>query len=246
MNLVELPYSDREYLMSLAEVVQFSEDNAARQQSFGKIFEYLGVKLTERAETPGIDLLSKIATAEIDGKPIPHDEQCGCATVILLGGLDTVTSSLGFITHFLATHPEHRKQIIDDPAVIPNAAEEFLRRFGVATTTRIIEHDLVYKNIHFKKGDQIHLMANSHGLDERCYDDPLTVNFNRKVSLHSTFGNGPHRCPGSFLARTEIKVFLQEWLRRIPEFRLKSGAKPSIRSGMICSFHYLPLTWEVR
>ena len=104
---------------------------------------------------------------------------------------------------------------------------------------------MAYKNIQFRKGDQIHLLVNMHGLDERCFDDPLTVDFNCKVSLHSTFGNGPHRCPGSFLARTEFKVFLEEWVRRIPDFQVKSGDTPGIRTGINGSFHYLPLTWAV-
>lgn len=73
----------------------------------------------------------------------------------------------------------------------------------------------------------------------------MTVDFARKVGQHSIFGNGPHRCPGSFLARTEIKVFLQEWLQRIPEFSVKPGARPGIRSGVNGSLYSLPLVWQV-
>jgi len=83
-----------------------------------------------------------------------------------------------------------------------------------------------------------------HGLDERAFPDPLEVNFNRPAPMHSTFGNGPHRCPGSNLGRTEIKVFLEEWLKRIPDFHLQSGEKISMRSGVNGTVYGLPLAWE--
>ena len=104
--------------------------------------------------------------------------------------------------------------------------------------------DHVYKGVPFKAGDQIILSTMMHGLDERRFTDPLDVDFTRKNPIHSAFGNGPHRCPGSFLARTEIKVFLQEWLARIPEFWIKSGEKPRIRTGVNGSYVHLPLAWS--
>jgi cytochrome P450 len=243
MNLVDLPYEDREYLMRLAEAPIYAKDHDEIRQAFGKLFEYLGDKLKEREKNPGADMLSKIATATIDGHPVSFQDKCGCATLVLIGGLDTVASTLGFVAHFLATHPDHQRQLREEPGLAKNAAEELLRRFGVATNNRILNKDFVYKGIQFKAGDQIHMICNLHGLDERCFEDPLTVNFHRKVGLHSTFGNGPHRCPGSFLARTELRVFLEEWPARIPQFGLRPGSQPKIRSGVNGSFACLPLSW---
>jgi cytochrome P450 len=246
MSLVDLPYEDREPLMQLAEAPIYAKDHDEVMDAFRKMFEYLGAKLKAREANPGTDLLSKIATAEFGGKPLSFEDKTGCATLVLIGGLDTVASTMGFIGHFLATHPDHRQQLIEQPDLVSNATEELLRRFGVATTSRILNRDFEYKNIHFKQGDQIHLLGNLHGLDERCFDKPMEVDFNRRISLHSTFGNGPHRCPGSFLARTEIRVFLQEWLKRIPDFRIKEGEQVKIRSGVNGSFTHLPLSWEVK
>src|SRR5439155_1112617 len=104
----------------------------------------------------------------------------------------------------------------------------------------------VYKGVAMKAGDMVILPTPLHGLDERAFPDPMKVDFSRKKSVHSIFGNGAHRCPGSFLARTEIKVFLQEWLPRIPDFKVKPGDKPDIRSGVNGSFFYLPLVWDVK
>jgi cytochrome P450 len=246
MKLVDLPFEDRETLMKLAEAPIYAKDHDEVMAAFRKMFEYLAAKLKAREANPGTDMLSKIATAQFDGRPLSFEEKTGCATLVLIGGLDTVASSMGFIAHFLATHAEHRRQLIEHPELVGNATEEFLRRFGVATTNRILNRDFDYKGIHFKQGDQIHLLGNLHGLDERCFDNPMEVDFTRKISLHSTFGNGPHRCPGSFLARTEIRVFLQEWLKRIPDFRIKEGEQVKIRSGVNGSFTHLPLSWDVK
>lgn len=116
------------------------------------------------------------------------------------------------------------------------------QRLAVEGNRRTRDH--VYKGIQFKEGDQMVLSSIMHGLDERQFPDPLKVDFTRKNPIHSAFGNGPHRCPGSFLARTEIKVYLQEWLKRIPEFSIKAGETPRIRTGVNGSFVYLPLSWS--
>jgi cytochrome P450 len=71
------------------------------------------------------------------------------------------------------------------------------------------------------------------------------VDFDRAHKRSLVFGAGPHQCVGQFLARIELRVFLAEWLQRIPEFRIKPGAKPVIASGRANSVHKLPLVWDV-
>jgi cytochrome P450 len=73
----------------------------------------------------------------------------------------------------------------------------------------------------------------------------MVIDFQRKPVLHAAFGNGPHRCPGSFLARMEIKVFLQEWLKRIPDFELVAEDPPRCASGMVNGLLHLPLRWKI-
>ena len=86
----------------------------------------------------------------------------------------------------------------------------------------------------------------SHGLDDRQFPDPLRVDFSRPTPIHSTFGNGVHRCPGSLLARTELKIFIEEWLKRIPDFKIKPGEMPAVRAGVNATIYSLPLVWEVK
>jgi cytochrome P450 len=82
-----------------------------------------------------------------------------------------------------------------------------------------------------------------HGLDERRYPQPLKLNFNRSRNLHAAFGSGPHRCPGSFLARMELKIFLEQWLERIADFHIPRGLQPRTSSGPVNGVLYLPLAW---
>jgi len=152
---------------------------------------------------------------------------------------------MGFMAHFLATHPEHTKQLVDKPEIIPQAVDEMLRRFGVSATARVLTRDFEYKGVHFKKGDRVYVFGALYGLDDRKFERPLEVDFQRASTIHAGFGSGAHRCPGSFLARTELRAFLEEWLRRIPRFRIKAGAQVTFSPGQVNSVRYLPLVWDV-
>jgi cytochrome P450 len=94
-----------------------------------------------------------------------------------------------------------------------------------------------------RQGDLIYLPNMLAGLDNRVVDDPMTVNFNREKPQHAAFGNGRHACPGAVLARREIKVFLEEWLARIPDFEIKPGTVPEIGCGLVSGVTRLELSW---
>jgi len=244
LEMVELPLSDAPYLLGLAEgAVRAAEDHG---RSHRLMHEYLLKWVSARREAPGQDLLSKLVNAQIGGQRISENDALGFATLVLFGGLDTVASMLGMIALFLAQHPEHRKRLIaqlDDEAFLRSAIEELIRRFGLANTARLVMCDLEFKGIVFKAGDRL-LPANLFvGLDERLNSDPLLVDFDRRKSVHASFGSGPHICPGAGLARREILVFLQEWLRRIPEFRIKEGTHPVLATGMVNGVTKLELAW---
>jgi len=97
--------------------------------------------------------------------------------------------------------------------------------------------------VRFKTGEQVMMPKVLHGLDPRRYADPLNVDLRRPASRHAAFGDGPHRCPGAGLARMEMRVFLEEWLKRIPEFSIKPGRKPRTSSGQVNGILSLPLVW---
>lgn len=246
LHLVELPLSDRDQLLAWTNESARASTAEARMAVFQKTGAYLSKVIEARKTKPGDDLFSRIIHGKVFGRAMKDDEIMGMCLTVLFGGLDTVASSMGFVARFLAENPVQRKELADNPALIPTAVDEFFRRFGVSSTTRTMTRDFEYKGVHFKKGDRIYVFAALYGLDERKFDRPLEVDFHRGNVIHAAFGAGPHRCPGSFLARSEIKVFLEEWLKRIPDFRIKPGETPHLEAGLVNCVHTLPLVWDIK
>jgi cytochrome P450 len=151
---------------------------------------------------------------------------------------------MSFSANFLAGSPQHRQQLLERPELIPKAVDELLRRFPVVNQGRLVAKDIEIKGAPLKAGDMVLMPTTLHGLDDRVFPDPLEVEFERPTPIHSTFGNGPHRCPGSNLGRTELKIFLQEWLPRIPDFRHDPNGKVGMSSGVNATVYRLPLVWD--
>ncbi len=246
MDMMDLPAEDMDRLRPLADIATRSADVAERRKASGAMAAYVMTYVRERRDSPGEDLISFIGKGEVEGRPITFEETLSMVVLLMFGGLDTVASMLGFVARFLAEHPDHRRQLTDDPALIPNAVEELIRRHGLVNTARLVVEDTELKGVRFKKGDQVQVPNGLAGLDERRFDDPLTVDFNRERPIkHAAFGGAPHTCPGAILARRELKVFLEEWLPRIPDFSIAPGEKPEYAVGMVNTVTSLPLVWPV-
>lgn len=246
LSLVDLPFDDREMLLRHADTRFHSADAKARDDAKQSILNYLQDIINQRKARPGNDFISKIVHANIGDRMITDDEMQNMLGTVMSGGLDTVASMMGFIMRFLAMNPGHRQQLTNDPGLIPAAVDELIRRHGVANTARVVTHDIVYHGVELKKDEQILAPNNLHGLDDEQYEHALTVDFIRKnASQHASFGNGPHRCPGANLARFEIRLLLEEWLIRIPNFSLDDKNPPVQITGVGNSVLKLPLTWPV-
>lgn len=246
LNLVNLPWEDNEKLTDIAEMSTRPKQPGDSDRASKLLVEYLMQWIPKRKEQPGEDIISYVVNAKVDGEPLPLQRQLEMLVLIMFGGLDTVTSMLGFVALFLARNPGHCKQLIADPALIPQAVDEIIRRHGIAITSRQMKNDFVFKGVLLKKDEMIQAPNLLFGLDDAQFDQPLEVDFHRANKIHAAFGNGVHRCPGSYLARTEIKVFIEEWLKRIPEFRVKPGVTPQVMSGPVCGALSLPLVWDVK
>jgi cytochrome P450 len=246
LEMVDLPLGDAGPMMQWTEVMTRSADPAERNQALGAMSGYLQGWLQRRAEAPGTDLLSTVVTAEIDGRKLSGEEIMAMCLLLLFGGLDTVASMLSFIARFLALNPAHRRELAREPGLIPQAVEELIRRHAVANTCRLVKQDLVLKGAPLKAGDQIQAPNVFVGLDEATVVEPMRVDFHRERPIpHAAFGNGVHTCPGAVLARREIKVFLEEWLARIPDFAIKPGTTPVVEAGNVSGVVELQLSWPV-
>jgi len=246
MRLVDLPAEHRLPLLELSNRIQ-KPSETRKDDVLKLIIDYLAPITAERKANPGPDLISKMAQGKINGRPLTDVEINQVCALLMLGGLDTVASSLGVIAHFLANSPEHRHDLADHPEIIPNAVEELLRRFPVVTGPgRYIMKDTVFHDVQLKQGDHIIMPRALYNFDDRLFADPMKVDFRRPKPIHASFGTagGPHRCPGSFLARTEIHIFLEEWPKRIRDFEVKPGASIKYEGGANVSVRSLPLVWR--
>jgi cytochrome P450 len=247
LDLVALPRSERGTLLPIVEAFIKGGSIEVRNAAQMQLFAYIGEVVRERRLTPGDDLGSMVVNSTVGGERIGEMEAISYMTLLLLGGLDTIASMLSFITRFLAENPHHRRELVaklDDDAFVKRAMEELFRRFGIVAAARVVTRDVEVAGALLQANDTVYPVNLLVGLDDRLHDDPLTVDFSReKAARHLTFGAGPHSCPGSQLARREIAIFLREWLRRIPEFRVKPGSRPRTIMGVTISLHSLELVW---
>ena len=246
LKIVDLPLDRREEFVAWGIAIMSSYDPAERTAAMVTVRDYLKTVLDQREGGEGEDLLTRVA----NWRRSPHfesdEETLSMAGLLFAGGLDTVASELAYIAHYLAQHPEQQKRLREDKAIIPAAAEEFLRRFGLSNTGRLVTRDFEYKGVLFKKDEMVMVPNNLSGIDDRAYSDPFKVDFDRGIEQndHNTFGNGPHRCIGAPLARVEIQVFLDEFVGRLPEFRLDPERHNEEHCGSVPGFDKLYLKWN--
>jgi len=164
---------------------------------------------------------------------------------VLVGGLDTVLNFMGFVMVFLAQNPDVRHQLAADPSLIPDAVMELLRRYPIVADAREVRTDQDFEGVHLKKGDMILAPTVLHGLDDAEYDKPLEVRIGRKTPHHTSFGKGVHICPGQYLARLEMRVLFEEWLKRIPDFALEPGTTVQYSGGIDLTVKPYILVWDV-
>ncbi len=248
MALVDLPMADVPTLKDWArQLNQPSGEHGEMsvKEIMGAFADYLRPFVEARRRMPSDDMLSRLANGTRDGEPISVEEAIEMITLVMLGGLDTVASFVGFLVLFLARNPEHRRRLVADPTLIPAAVDELMRRFAINVNTREVREDVSYKGVALRSGDLIVMPTILHSLDDREFDDPLAVDFGRTITRVATFGAGPHRCPGSFLARTEMRITLEEWLARIPDYELEPGVDVKMRSGIVATIVSLPLRWQM-
>ncbi|WP_044564005.1 cytochrome P450 [Azospirillum sp. B4] len=243
LSIVDLPVDDREELHALTRASSRSPTAEQRQAAFRQIIDYLERWIAKRRAEPGDDLLSTIIHSQIDGRPLTHAEVLGVSVMLLFAGLDTVASMMAFVMHYLADHPEHRRWIIDNPRQISFAVEELMRRHGVANNVRTVVRDVELDGVLLRAGDLIVAPNCLHGLDEQQFPHAEEVDFSRRPAANGIFGWGPHRCAGANLARMEMRILLEEWLKRIPDFEV-DPAKPAVQqTGTVNGVLQLPLRW---
>jgi len=252
LDLLGLPVSDGEFFLPWSEALFasfFGGDKEEAAKAKANILEYFGQAVDDRRKNPKDpkeDMVSRLVEARIDDVPLSQEDILVICMTLMLAGLDTTRSALGYIYTHLAQHDEDRQLIIDDPATVPAAVEEFIRMYPlVFQAGREVQEPEDFHGLPLEKGDVMWLGIAQANRDPRRFECPARFIPGRKgVNQHLAFGAGPHRCLGMHLARLELIVVLKEWHERIPHYRIAPGAQLTERGGQL-TMPSLPLEWDV-
>lgn len=206
--------------------LDFDKRQVVMNKTGEEIYAYFGSLIEERQKQPTTDIVSRFLAANIDGERLSREEILDILYLFLIAGLDTVSDSLTCFYAFLAQHPEHRRQLAADPAVIPSAVEELLRWESPVPggVPRVATEDVVLPDgTELEAGTMVVVSYGGANVDPKTYEDGFDVRFDRDANRHIAFGGGVHRCLGSHLARRELRVTLREWHARIPEYWITPG-----------------------
>jgi cytochrome P450 len=243
MQIMGLPDEDFDKLNGWEHDLLHSLDMAQRIRGAKGFLDYLRDLIAERRRAPKNDLASFVIEAQVEGRQMTDDEVMGVYYLLVVAGLDTVAASLGLHFRHLALNQADQAKLRADPSLIPGAVEEFLRRYGIVTTSRFLTQDTEVAGVKMKLGDRISISTMAPSLDPDEFADPLDVDIERSPNRHVAFSFGPHRCLGSHLARRELVIAVEEFLRRVPQFRIKAGEDVPVQPGGLLSVHSLPLVW---
>ena len=216
-------------------------DPAAAMRGLSASRRYFAAELEQRRSAPRDDLITHLANAQIDGKPADPDRLVAMMGLLLIAGIDTTWSAIGACFWHLAQHPQDRRRLVAEPELIPTAVEEFLRAYAPVTMAREVIKETTINGCPFKPGEMVLLSFPAANRDPAVFADADEVVIDRKQNRHAAFGLGIHRCVGSNLARMEMAVALQEWLPRIPEFRLDPAAEVTWSEGTVRGPRRVPL-----
>ncbi len=219
-------------------------DDEQRPRAARTIVEFIRSLAEERRRNPVDDFMTFVVQAEIEGRPLDDQEVLGIGVLLFVAGLDTVAAAIGFDLRYLAEHRQDQELLRREPAQIVLAKEEMLRAFSTVQMIRVATRDVDFEGAPIKKGDYVSCASMIANRDPDEFENPDRLDLGRIGNRHTAFATGPHRCIGSHLARREIEVALEEWLARVPPFRIKEGTTPITYGGHVFGIEGLVLDWS--
>jgi cytochrome P450 len=187
-----------------------------------------------RAEHPSDDIMTQLVNAEFEDetgtrRTLRREEILTYITVVAGAGNETTTRLIGWAGKVLAEHPDQRRELVDDPSLIPNAIEELLRFEPPAPHVgRYVAQPVECHGTTGPEGSAMLLLVGAANRDERRYPGGDRFDIHREIGQHLTFGYGAHYCLGAALARLEGRVALEEVLKRFPEWHVDWSQEPRL------------------
>lgn len=212
-----------------------------RITGFQELFEYLTAQIAEHVANPRDDLTTFLLESYSDDSEMGLLRAAGSIGLILIAGIDTTWSAIGSSIWHLASHESDRRRLASEPGLMTTAIEEFLRAYAPVTMARLVAEDIEWNGCPMKEDDWILLSFPAANRDPQQYDRADEVIIDRQDNRHAAFGLGPHRCLGSHLARMELRVAIETWVARIPDFSLDPDSRAQWSSGQIRGPRSLPV-----
>lgn len=242
LNLLGMSEDDAPYLLDLAKRNVPGQDTM--EQAARETHDYIARLIQDRQARPQDDFVSMLVGAEVMGRPLTPTERHNVVQLVVTGGLETVMNMTSFAMVHFARNPEIQQDLRLNPDVHDGAVDEITRRFGTSNIARLVRSDTELAGVQIRAGEQVLGIYPLSGLDERANPDPMQFDPRRRNRRHVNFGSGPHTCLGARLARREIRIFLEEWVAKMPECHIAEGTSPRMASGLINTVRGLELEWD--
>lgn len=216
----------------------------------GKLFaHYDGIIADRKANPrdPTKDYFTALTQAKFGDRLLTLEEMQQMTFLLNIAGLDTARAHLGYLLMHLAENPADRKRIVEEPEIISNACEESLRFHAIIwILARKARKDMEFHGLPVKKGDMVAGVLAAANRDPEKYDRPDEFIIDRPTPRHLEFAAGLHRCLGIHLARTELRIGIEEWHKVIPDYELAADPSTLRERGSQLSLLSLPLRWPSR
>jgi cytochrome P450 len=245
--LLGLPRTDWSYFRELGEAMitaAENEDTEAGGIAAMQLLTYLNTQIDDRRKAPTDDMLTRMLGIEIDGEPIPSESVLALAFFLLMAGHETTMGGISLMLLHVAKQPGVKQQLLEDPSLIANAVEETLRyEPPIQSLARTVSEDACLHGVDLAKGDRLVLSWGSANRDASKFDDADRFKVDRERNPHIGFGDGIHRCLGASLARLEMRVVLEEVLKRLPGYSITDESEVRIGGYLARHVTRLPVKW---
>jgi cytochrome P450 len=231
----------RKFIKMILEDVDATAEERQAQADSGELDRYLDERIAEHIAEPRDDLTTFLLNAELDGQKLHPDHVRGTMVLLMVAGIDTTWSAIGASLWHLASHADDRRRLASDPALMTTAVEEFLRAYAPVTMARLVAQDFDFNGCPMREGDWLLLPFPAANRDPEVFPDADQVHLDRVENRHAAFGLGIHRCLGSNLARMELRIALEEWMARHPDFELADASRVTWSGGQVRGPRTIPV-----
>jgi cytochrome P450 len=248
-NLLGVPDGDQEQLRKWSDALLHRDEGdkdvtPAGIEAAYHLFKYFTAFVADkRARPEGDDLAAALVAIEAEGERLTEEQVVGFLFLLIIAGNETTTKLLGNCLLALQRFPGERAKVLADPACIPDATEEILRFEGsTQLMARTLTRDVDLHDRRMPAGEKVLLLLGSGNRDERVWDRPDVFDIDRTWPTHHlAFGHGIHVCLGAALARLEMRISLEEFLRRNPRYEIDEPALVRVHSGNVRGYSSMPV-----